>query len=162
MHRQYKRRAYFPIGPSIAYIKLSSGDYALVDREDASTLHRWSWNLSSRRYASNKVIGKMHRFLLGYPPCLVDHRNGKELHNWKGNLREATNSQNIFNSKTRSDNSSKMKGVRKVPRKSGHKWMARIAINGKMTHLGTFLTPSEAQAAYWKAAQEYAGEFARA
>ena len=88
---------------------------------------------------------------------VVDHINGNSADNRLGNLRLATNAQNIRNSKLNKNSSTGLKGV--TPR--GKRWRAQIMVAGKKYVLGSFATPEDAHAAYCKAAQEQFGEFAR-
>lgn len=92
-----------------------------------------------------------------WPPGLVDHRNGDRGDDRWSNLRLATYQDNNANAKRRADNTSGLKGVKKI----GGRWQARIGAGGS-THLGTFDTPEEAHAEYCKAATALYGEFARA
>lgn len=93
-----------------------------------------------------------------WPIGLVDHADGQRDNNaWK-NLRRATVSQNIANSKKRSDNSTGYKGVSKRP--NGH-FRARLMVEGKPISLGDYKTAEEAHAAYCAAAKTHFGEFAR-
>lgn len=93
-----------------------------------------------------------------WPTKDVDHYDKNRSNNAIKNLREATESQNIANSKVRKDNTSGYKGVYFY--KASKKWKAQIQANKIKIHLGYFNTPQEAHAAYCKAAQELFGEFA--
>lgn len=87
----------------------------------------------------------------------LDHINGDGSDNRPANLRPATRSQNLSNrgGKVGRD---LPKGVRRNPFGS---FLAQIQDNGRTIHLGTFKTIDEARAAYWSAATERHGEFAR-
>lgn len=89
-------------------------------------------------------------------PCL-DHVNGDSTDDRIGNLREATVTQNAWNHKRRAKRSKLPMGVRSV--KSG-RYQARLAVNKKMLHLGTFATPEEAHAVYRQKRSEMYGQFA--
>jgi len=78
-----------------------------------------------------------------WPSKQIDHIDGDRANNRISNLREATQSQQIMNSKLRSDNTSGIKGVQQ--RKYG--WTAYIAVDGKSTYLGHFDTKAKAIAA---------------
>ena len=91
-------------------------------------------------------------------PC-VDHIDGDPQNNSILNLRWATRSENQYNSRIRTDNTSGYKGV--TFNKENGKWRARINLDGKKKHLGYFHTKEEAAAAYEKAARELHGEFFR-
>lgn len=87
----------------------------------------------------------------------VDHRNCNPLDNRLDNLRVATRSQQQANSRVLKKTLAGMKGVKL----HCGKYQARIKIDGKSRHLGTFATAEQAKAAYDKAAAELFGEFAR-
>ena len=89
-------------------------------------------------------------------PC-VDHINGDSTDDRPTNLRQATVTQNSWNHKKRAKLSNLPMGVRSV--KSG-RFQARIAVNNKMIHLGTFETPGEASDFYQAKRKEFYGEFA--
>lgn len=147
-------------------IPLTQGYVALADDEDYEWLSQWRWTVlvrKGRRYAYRGVFdnGKrvasmyMHRQILGLPPRapLVDHADHNGLNNQRGNLRIATNGQNIANQQGVRAGS----GYRGVY-SCGNIW--RAAIGAKSRHLGTFPTSEEAARAYDKAAFERWGEFA--
>jgi hypothetical protein len=145
-------------------IPLSRGLFALVDDEDfARAVSVGSWNAKARGrnlfYAQRK-FGRahvhLHTFLTGWP--LVDHRNGDGLDNRRANLREATHTQNTWNARRRSDNTSGFKGVSQ--RRSDGKWVAYIGIDRRQVYLGSYVTVEEAARSYDAAAREHRGEFA--
>jgi hypothetical protein len=90
-----------------------------------------------------------------YPRRIIDHINGKRGDNRIANLRECARGRNAQNAESR--NPSGFKGVHR----HRSKWQARIRVNGKTIHLGTYDTPEKAAAAYDKAARRYYGRFAR-
>lgn len=87
-----------------------------------------------------------------WPNALIDHINGVKSDNRLCNLREATVSMNKQNMrKARADcvNSGLMGAY--LDRRNGGRWFSNITANGKRKHLGYFLTPQEAHAAYIEA-----------
>lgn len=94
------------------------------------------------------------------PDREIDHRNGRRASDRFPNLRLATDSQNQANRMvTRS--SSGQKGVSFHRQKQKMKFRAKLRANGKTRHLGLFDTREAAAAAYWEAAQQAFGRFAR-
>lgn len=81
-----------------------------------------------------------------WPEPEVDHRDGDEGNNVWTNLREATRSEQLQNTRDR-PNSSGYRGVSRFR----DRWQACICINGKRMHLGHFTDPAEAHAAYLSA-----------
>ncbi len=95
-------------------------------------------------------------FVYGHwPIAQIDHINLNKDDNRIVNLREATNRQNAGNKPCYQNNLLGVKSVRLTPNGT---YQARLC--GKS--LGTFLSMSEASAAYENAAQQYYGVFARA
>jgi len=92
------------------------------------------------------------------PPGRVDHTDGNGLNNCRANLRSATQSQNGMN-RRKQGNKSGYKGVSRAT--NSNRWQARIRVNRKATHIGTFDTRIEAARAYDEAALVLHGEFAR-
>lgn len=84
-------------------------------------------------------------YMTGEVPQTVDHINGNGMDNAWGNLRSVTQQQNMENiKKMRPDNTT---GYRGVHRWHG-KYRAKIVVNKKQIHLGTFSTAKEAAKAY--------------
>lgn len=88
----------------------------------------------------------------------TDHKNNNGFDNRRSNLRFAAWTSNSQNMKKKSDSKQPYKGIQQLP--SG-RWSARITINKKTEHIGTFDTPEEAHEAYCQKAHEAFGEFAR-
>ncbi len=95
-----------------------------------------------------------------WPKTGIDHINCiKNDNRWK-NLREATKSQNMQNSKKQLNCTSGYKGVDFY--KNYNKWRARIKINGKETLLGYYDDIKEAKKAYNDTAKKHFKEFYKA
>jgi len=151
-------------------IELTRGLVAIVDDEDYERLSAWKWHAVTDyrgesyacRHAKKGEPGPryvlMHRMICQTDKD-VDHRNGDGLDNRRENLRPATRSQNIANSRPSSSSKSGLKGV-DWHRQRG-KWRAQITVLGRHQYLGLFATALEAAAAYDRAAVEAFGEFAR-
>lgn len=105
----------------------------------------------------NGMSHKCHRLAWLYvygewPHNHIDHINGVRHDNRIANLRDVSHSVNLQNlQKARSDNSSGLLGVTKIP--SG--WVAQIWFNRKQHHLGVFKTPESAHAAYITAKRQF-------
>lgn len=154
-------------------IPLTRGMFAEIDDADWDLVKPFKWHAnrarsihSERWYAcaclgrpQAKQVGrrhlKMHRLLLGWPPQMVDHRDGNGLNNRRGNLRLATDTQNQANKSSQVTSRSRFKGV------SWHKgdgsWQVRI----RDRWIGHFDDEIEAAHAYDRAAVIEFGEFAR-
>lgn len=145
-------------------IELSRGLKALVSEEDYEELAMRSWSANTAGYAVSKSahgeVEYMHRVIVGAPHGeSVDHINGVKWDNRRTNLRLATMSQNLANTKARSNSQSGLKGVYFFKRDGT--WQAQITVNYKKIHLGYFETPQQAADAYDEAAKQYFGSFAR-
>ena len=87
----------------------------------------------------------------------IDHIDGDPLNNRINNLRLATQSQQRFNARPRTNSHTGIKGVTL----NGRGYDARITINGKTQYLGYFQTIEEATEARHSAATALHGEFVR-
>ena len=91
-------------------------------------------------------------YVFGYfPEGIVDHINREPSDNRICNLREATQSCNMRNSKVSTVNRSGVKGV-SIDKK---KWRAVIVVRGKQLSLGRHRTKLEAAKARWLAERKY-------
>lgn len=146
-------------------IFVSPGYVAFVDDADFALLNARSWwSLRHRHggrettYAYTRIDGNqigMHNLLVPH----ADHINNDGLDNQRHNLRTATQSQNLMNTrKTLSPTSSKYKGV--CWHKRAKKWMASIKINRTPQYLGLFIKEIDAAKAYDAAAKHLFGSFA--
>lgn len=149
----------------MAEITLTRNKITIIDDEDLELISRYKWyahrNKSGNWYASstiNGVMTRMHSLLLG-TRSLIDHKNGDGLDNRRENLRLATLSQNVANSKKRKGCTSQYKGVSWS--KTENKWAAEIYINGTRIFIGLFSNEVLAAQSYDTYALAYFGEFAR-
>lgn len=88
----------------------------------------------------------------------IDHENCDTQNNRIEKLREATQSQNVANS--RKQKRVGLKGASPVPGAST--WRSQIMVDGRNIYLGSYSTQQEAHAAYVAAAKQYFKQFARA
>jgi hypothetical protein len=152
-------------------IHLTHGKTTEIDDSDAALLPETKWQAVERKglwYAVTRwkrADGKwtmiyLHVLILGKRPgSFIDHRNGNGLDNRRENLRHVTHCQNLANSPSRPDSSSRYKGVT-FDKKTG-RWQAQIAVENKRRWLGRYDTELEAAMAYDLAAREFQGEYAR-
>ena len=113
--------------------------------------------IKGKMYKTHRVVYELH---YGTIPegMYIDHINRDYTDNRIENLRLATPSENIRNSKPHTDSTSKYLGVNWY--KSTNKWRSCIRYNGQNIHLGYFNSEEEAALAYNKKAKEAYGEFA--
>ena len=157
----------------IGSVLLTRDHTALVDAGDAGWLSKWNWGALC--VASNKVYARRNRLVDDGPGSSVillhrailtptdgmevDHIDGNSLNNRRSNLRLCSRSENMRNTKLRSDNTSGLKGA--FWDAYTGRWIAAIGVNGKFKNLGRFDTAEEAHAVYCEAANEHFGEYAR-
>ena len=164
----YRRQKY---GYTFRRIDLGQGEWTLLDEVDYYRFGNLKWSLGGYKknlYAVSGIKNKdgnfelvrLHRLIMNPPENLVvDHRNGDGLDNRRENLRLATKSQNLFNSRKRKNTSSQFIGV-SFDKRSGL-WVAYIGLCRKKIFLGYFKNEIDAAKAYDAAAKIYHGEFAR-
>jgi len=105
-------------------------------------LHRLAWFYVHKRWPSGQI----------------DHINRDKADNRLSNLRVATHGQNQTNAGAHKTNRLGVRGVRKKQR--GLRYEARITHEGRVIHLGHYLTIEEAAAARKAAERLLHGEFA--
>ena len=113
-------------------------------------------NVNYKSYLVHRVIFLMHH---GYLPKYVDHIDGNKTNNKIENLREATHSQNILNSKRSSRNKSGVKGVFWCDKRK--RYLAKFEMNNKWYWAGSFKNIEDADLALRKLREKHQGEFAR-
>lgn len=151
-------------------VPLTRGLYSIVDANDYDWLMQKKWSARPGRYThyahtgiSNdggvRLLG-MHRLILGItdPQFVADHINGNGLDNRRGNLRVATATENSWNTRRRSNNTSGHRGI--YFNKFQNKWIGRIKANGKNVLVAKCDTIEEAIPLYNNALLELRGEFA--
>lgn len=94
-----------------------------------------------------------------FPKKLIDHINGNPADNRICNLREATNSENLKNSKLPITSTSGVKGV--YWKEKYQYWEVYCRIDGKTKYGGSFKTLQEASVAVEILRKKHHGEFAR-
>lgn len=105
---------------------------------------------------------RLHRIIMDVydPDILVDHKDGDSLNCTDENLRTCNHTENNWNSRKRTSNTtSKYKGV--AFDKVAGMWKARFYAYKKQICLGYFHSEEEAALAYNAKALEVAGEFAK-
>lgn len=154
-------------------IPLTRGLFAKVDAEDLALVNIGPWNAhehpGGKMYAmqdAGRIKGKkrliyMHRIIMGVtnPDIEVDHENRSEtLNNTRENLRIATRSQQIFNTKIRSDSETGYKGVHL--HKPNGKYNAYLNIDGRRYSFGYYVMAIDAARARDIGAIQIQREFA--
>ena len=120
-------------------INISTGYYVIAINYRDYQAHRLAWFY---------MTGK-------WPNDQIDHIDQNKLNNRWDNLREATPQQNNRNVPVRKNSTTGITGV--VIRRSSH--VARIKVNKKYIHLGSYKTEAEAIRARQEAEIKYFGEF---
>jgi len=106
--------------------------------------------ISLHRLAFIMMNKKLPNGNYGYCTC-IDHINGNTHDNRWRNLRIISKRGNDLNKRCHREG--KLSGCRKATK--GGKWEARIVINSKLIHIGTFEGEKEAHYAYLKALENW-------
>lgn len=148
-------------GDGTSTIYTSKGVGILVDTSSVKLLKNYCFGVEDNGYARTYVMDKkyyLHRILLRLDDynghIHVDHKNGNKLDNRLCNIREVTPQQNTWNMRKRCGET--IHGIDK--RESGN-YRARIIVDGKFKHLGTYKDRGEAIRARMKAEKKYFGEY---
>lgn len=152
-------------------IKLTQGQYAIVDESDFNKLSKLKWfavKKSTGFYAvRNLYLGNgksrpyyMHQFLMKPPKGkYVDHKDHNTLNNCRSNLRVCSPLESARNKSLPKNNTSGYKGV--SWNRTNNSWVANIKVGSKMSYLGMFATKFAAAYAYDKSATKNFGEFSK-
>ena len=146
---------------------LNNSDKTFIfDKEDIDKISNYTWYLSNTGYVVTSTVRNvskiklLHRVIMNLPDddnrC-VDHINHDTLDNRKVNLRICTISNNHANQKKSSRNTSNVVGVDFISRLN--KWRARIRVNYKDIHLGTYNDFNKAVKARKQAEEKYFGDY---
>lgn len=156
-----------PVKSCVVKVSIYGGHYATVSESDLDKISQYKWRLHNEGYAITKVRQKtvrMHRLIMDAPAgAEVDHIDGDPLNNSRENLRLCNRAQNMANRRkfTRGKSASKFIGVSPLRGKTTTTWCARIRIDGKNTHIGSYPTEETAARAYDDFARRVHGQFAR-
>ena len=131
------------------------------DKDDFDKIKNYTWSFvhDYLRDTHDRSVA-MHQIILPTDDGFIaEHIHGAESKNdnRKQNLRVATQSQNLMNTRLRTDNTSGVKGVHW--RKDTNKWTATIWVNKKCISLGCFDDFDKAVDARKIAEEKYFGTF---
>lgn len=128
-------------------IKLTQGQYTLVNNLDYKFLNQWKWCVqwsdNTRSFYAVRTIWigdktktiRMARLILGAKKGqIVDHINHDTLDNRRKNLRICNHSENMQNRRRKRNSTSGYKGV--SWNNVMNQWQAQIRVNGKLINLG--------------------------
>ena len=138
--------------------KVNSGNRKNLINKEAGCFNKDGYVvicLKQKSYMAHKLIYAM---FYGVTDVMIDHIDGNRCNNRIENLRQATYSQNLFNTKIYKNNKIGVKGISYVPKIS--KYVARCQTNGRSKYLGAFDSLNEAQEILKKYRLQSHGEYA--
>ena len=149
----------------------SKGDEFWFDKEDYEKIKDYSWYRTSHGYFKARSLNSddfttekiyLHRVIMNARDNeMVDHihhnRNECNYDNRKSNLRFVQHSENAMNTLIPINNKSGYKGV--FYDNSHQRWVARICINRKVIHIGSYISKDDAIKARRAAELKYFGEY---
>jgi hypothetical protein len=124
---------------------------------EAGSLYNTGYRIikfSGYRCQTHRLIYFYH---YGHIPKIIDHIDSNPLNNKIENLREATSSQNAYNTKINTRNKSGVKGV--YFHKKSKKYVAQCTVDGFKKNLGGFTSLEEAENFVKKYRELHHGEF---
>jgi len=151
------KNEYTIVGES-CLITLTQGKKCWIDVVDMDLVSKYRWYAhkdGNTYYAISKTPiynddgtlnhkhKRMHRLILGTPKkMLADHRDGDGLNNRRENLRTVTRKENVLNSSSHRDSTSKYLGVSRVGKSDT--WRADITTWKGREKLGVYTSELEA------------------
>ena len=136
-------------------IRLSTGNFVIVDDEDYEKLSSISWSenrtaISKTSYAHARIEGiptYMHRLITAAPKgSIVDHINHNGLDNRKENLRVVDSTTNMYNRREK-DHSSQYFGVFKQKGRNRYRAVIKDKLLGRI-YIGSYESEEDAARAY--------------
>jgi hypothetical protein len=136
----------------------------LLDNEDyKKVVSLGKWNIHVVRgkpYVQKRMKGNkltyLHRYLTGAERGqYVDHINHNTLDNRRSNLRICSNGANLRNGSLRPNNKTGHTGVYYFKKQPIRPWVAKIRVNYKYEHLGSFINYTDAVMAREIAERKY-------
>ena len=132
-------------------------------RNDLIGTEAGTLDVGRRQITINKKHYKTHRLVYlmfhGYMPKEVDHIDNNPLNNSIENLREATRSEQLCNTRIKANNTSGFKGVSWD--KSRNKWIVTVTKDKKTVYTSRFKDLELAQLVAIEARDKYHNSFAR-
>lgn len=147
-------------------VLLVSGRAFVVPAKHIAVLETYAWTHNNGYAATNgKPRDWLHRVIAqlegwAIDGSMVDHINGEPYDNRIENLRVVSRTQNAWNARMNSNNTSGYRGVSFDCERGT--WNAYITSNGKKRKIGRYRTREEASQAYETTAQAERGEYLRA
>ena len=149
---------------NVTKIKIASGEYLIIDKEDWSKVSNHTWYIDASGYGITNIMGdngnklRIHRIITNAPEDkVVDHINHNTLDNRKCNLRVCDTINNTWNSRSRINSSSKYKGVTLI---ANNKWLVSLRTKDKSFNIGVFTNEIASANAYNFHASQIFGEYA--
>lgn len=138
---QAKVKSLFEYKDGKLFHKKDKGNFNCKGKEcgTPNSSKRLTTSIGTKSYLIHRLIFLYHH---GYLPKCIDHINGDYLDNRIENLRESTISENQWNCKKRTDNSSGYKNV--YFDKSRKIWYTQFQVNGKSKRVGYFKNKEDA------------------
>jgi hypothetical protein len=110
--------------------------------------------IKGKNYLVHRLVFLMHH---GHLPKQIDHIDGNPANNKIDNLREASQSQNMWNRNANTNSMSKIKGIKL--HQSG-KYQVRVQVNKKSMYLGLYVDLELAELVAIEARNKFHGVYA--
>lgn len=137
------------------YWKISKGKAKKGDRYGCVTTDGAVFGrINNKGWLEHRLIWLYH---FGYLPPLIDHKDRNRSNNKIENLRQATQAENLRNSKVNKNNTTGHKNV--YYRKDSNTWFAKLYFNGKPVRSKPLKTKEEAITAAVQMREQRHGEF---